>query len=164
MRYRRPLALAALAILATGCTGLELAPLGAAAISAGVGNAVKAGTEYTMVGSAYRTFSLPLEDLSGVVQQTLERMELPITEASAHDTRLTLIAEGIDRTVKLTLTPVSPSMTRLGVTVKSGLIARDRATTSELVTQIEQTALPVVTARNAAREAKGGNPRQSSAR
>ena len=164
MRYPRALALAALAAVATGCTGLELAPLGAAAISAGVGNAVKAGTEYTLIGTAYRTFSLPLEDLSGVVRRTLERMDLPVTEAAVHDTRLTLIAEGIDRRVKLTLTPVSPSMTRLGITVKSGLIVRDRATTSELVTQIEQTALPVVTSRNAARERASGQPRQSSAR
>ena len=164
MRYPRVVALAAIAAAATGCTGLELAPLGAAAISAGVGNAVKSGTEYTLIGTAYRTFSLPLEDLSMVVRRTLERMELPVTEATVHNTRLTLIAEGIDRTVKLTLTPVSPSMTRLGITVKSGLIVRDRATTSELVTQIEQTAQPIVAARNAAREQTSGHARQSSAR
>ena len=164
MRYPRVLALAAIATLATGCTGLELVPLGAAAISAGVGNAVKAGTEYTLTGTAYRTFNLPLEDLSAVVRRTLERMDLPVTEATVHETRLTLMAEGIGRTVRLTFTPVSTSMTRLGITVKTGPIVRDRATTSELVTQIEQTASPLVAARNAAREQASGPTRQSSAR
>ena len=165
MRYPRILALAAVAAVATGCTGLELVPLGAAALSAGVGNAVKAGTEYTITGTAYRTFSLPLEDLSVVVRQTLEHMELPLTEAAAHDTRLTLVAEGIDRTVKLTFTPVSPSMTRLSVAVKTGVpIVRDRATASELIAQIEQTAVPVLAARTAAREHAAANARQSSAR
>jgi hypothetical protein len=57
-------ALAAVTGLTTGCTGLELPALGAAAISAGAGSAVKAGTEYTMTGTAYRTFSLSLENLA----------------------------------------------------------------------------------------------------
>jgi len=163
VRHTRLVLLAALALLASGCTGLELPALGAAALSTGVGNAVKAGTEYTLTGTAYRTFSLPLEDLSAVVRRTLDRMELPVTEASVHGTRLTLVAEGIGRTVKLTFTPISPAVTRLGITVKQGPIVRDRATTSELVTQIEQSALPVMAARTAKRDATGA-PRQSSAR
>jgi hypothetical protein len=155
VRTTRLVLLVVLAALAGGCTGIELPALGAAALSAGVGNAVKAGTEYTVGGTAYRTFSLPLEDLSAAVRRTLERLELPVTEAKVHDTRLTLVAEGIGRTVKLTFTPISPSLTRLGVTVKQGMIRRDRATTSEIVTQVEQSALPVIAARIA---------RQSSAR
>ena len=139
--------LAALAALATGCTGIELPALGAAALSAGVGNAVKAGTEYTVTGTAYRTFSMSLEDLTAVVRRTLDRMELPVTDATVHDTRLTLTAEGIDRTVRLTFTPISPAVTRLGVTVKQGIIRRDRATTSEIVTQVEQSAALLKSAR-----------------
>jgi len=85
-----------------------------------------------------------------VVRRTLDRLDLPVTEATVHDTRLTFIAEGIDSTVRLTLTPVSLAVTRLGVTVKRGPIRRDRATTSELVAQIEQAVLRIVTARNPA--------------
>jgi hypothetical protein len=154
VRYPRVLALAALAAVATGCTGIELVPLGAAALSAGVGNVVKAGTEYTLTGTAYRTFSVPLEDLALVTRRTRDRLVLPVAEAAVHDTRLTLIAEGIDRTVKLTFTPISASVTRLGVTVKRGPIVRDRATTSEIVAQIELAVLPIVTARNAADAAR----------
>ena len=147
MRHTRLVLLAALATLASGCTGIELPALGAAALSAGVGNAVKAGTEYTVTGTAYRTFTLPLDDLSAVVRRTLDRMELPVTGAAVHGTRLTLTAEGIDRTVKLTFTPISPAVTRLGITVKQGLIRRDRATVSEIVTQVEQSAALLKSAR-----------------
>jgi hypothetical protein len=161
VRPTRFAALAVLAALVTGCTGIELAPLGAAALSTGVGNAVKAGTEYTLTGTAYRTFSVPLEDLSVLARRTLDRLDLPVTGAAVHDTRLTLVAEGIDRTVRLTLTPISPSVTRLGVTVKRGPIVRDRATTSELVTQIEQAVLPVAAARRAAATAHQAAPRSS---
>lgn len=137
MRY---VALALLTGLATGCTGIELPALGAAALSAGVGNAVRAGTEYTVGGTAYRTFTLSLEDLAAVVRGALERMDLPITEATAEDARLVFVAEGIDRTLRLTFTPISPSLTRLGITVKQGLVRRDRATASEIVAQVEQAA------------------------
>jgi hypothetical protein len=147
VRYRRVLALALVVGLAAGCTGIELPALGAAALSAGVGNSVKAGIEYTATGTAYRTFSLSLEDLAGVVRRTLDRMELPITEAAAHGERLTLTAEGIGRTVRLTFTPISPAVTRLGISVKQGIVRRDRATASELVTQIEQSAALLKSAR-----------------
>jgi hypothetical protein len=43
--------------------------------------------------------------------------------------------------VRVTLTPISPSVTRLGITVKQGLVRRDRATASEIVSQIEQSAV-----------------------
>ena len=138
---------AAVAGLATGCTGLELPALGAAALSSGMGSVVRAGTEYTLTGTAYRTFTLSLEDLAGVVRRTLDRMELPLIEAAAHEERLTLVAEGIDRTVRLTFTPISPSVTRLGISVKQGLVRRDRATSSEIITQIEQAVVVLKSAR-----------------
>ena len=138
VRHARLAVVVAVAGLATGCTGIELPALGAAALSTGMGSAVRAGTEYTLTGTAYRTFTLSLEDLAAVVRRTLDRMELPITEAAAHDERLTIDAEGIDRTVHLSFTPISPSVTRLGISVKQGLVRRDRATASEIVTQVEQ--------------------------
>jgi len=72
------------------------------------------------------------------VRRTLDRMDLPVTEAGTKDTQLIYVAEGIHRTVRLTFTPISASVTRLGISVKQGMIRRDRATASEIVTQIEQ--------------------------
>ena len=148
VRHLRVLLIGALvAGLATGCTGIELPALGAAALSAGVGNAVRAGTEYTVTGTAYRTFTLSLEDLAAVVRRTMDRMDLPVTQAEVHGTQLKFTAEGIDRTVQLSLTPISGAVTRLGIAVKRGIILRDRATASEIVTQIEQTVVGLKSAR-----------------
>jgi hypothetical protein len=112
-----------------------------------VGNSVRAGIEYTATGTAYRTFSLSLEDLAALVRHTLDRMDMPVTAAVAKDAQLTYVAEGIDRTVRLTFTPISTSVTRLGISVKQGIIRRDRATASEIVTQIEQGLLTLKSAR-----------------
>jgi hypothetical protein len=147
VRHARVVLLVAAAGLAAGCTGIELPALGAAALSAGVGNAVRAGTEYTVTGTAYRTFTLSLEDMAKVVRHTLDRMELPITAAAVKGAQLTYVAEGIERTVRLTFTPISPSVTRLGITVKQGVIRRDRATASEIVTQIEEALVTLKSAR-----------------
>lgn len=137
------LALVALvAAIASGCTGIELGALGVAVLSSGAGNAVRAGTEYTVGGTGYRTFTVSLEDLAEVTRRTLDRMELPIVEAKAEGVRLTLRAEGIDRTVRVTLTPLSPAVTRLGVTAKQDLIRRDKATASEIIAQIERSLVP----------------------
>ena len=147
VRCLRVLIVASVAGLATGCTGIELPALGAVALSAGVGNAVRAGTEYTVTGTAYRTFTLSLEDLATVVRRTMDRMDLPITEAEAHGTKLKFTAQGIDRTVHLSLTPISGGVTRLGILVKRNIIVRDRATASEIVTQIEESVVGLKSAR-----------------
>jgi uncharacterized protein DUF3568 len=136
--YLRPTLVVLAAALVAGCTGIELGAVGLAVLSSGAGNAVRAGTEYTVGGTAYRTFTLSLEDLAAVTRQTLARMELPIVEASADGARLTLRAEGIDRTVRVTFTPISPALTRLGVTARQDVLRRDKATASEIVTQIER--------------------------
>jgi uncharacterized protein DUF3568 len=136
--YLRPTLVVLAAALVAGCTGIELGAVGLAVLSSGAGNAVRAGTEYTVGGTAYRTFTLSLEDLAAVTRQTLARMELPIVEASADGARLTLRAEGIDRTVRVTFTPISPALTRLGVTARQYVLRRDKATASEIVTQIER--------------------------
>jgi hypothetical protein len=125
-----------------GCTGIELSALAVAALSAGAGSVVKTGTEYTLTGVAYRTFSLSLEDLAGVVRESLERMQFVVEEAEADGYELLIAAGGIDRTVQLRFTPITPGVTRLRVAVTKGrLLFLDRATASELLTQIERTVL-----------------------
>jgi hypothetical protein len=75
------------AVAFSGCAGIALGALGAAVISSGAGSAVKAGTEYSLGGTAYRTFTLSLEDLAAIVRRTLDRMELPIAESTADGDR-----------------------------------------------------------------------------
>jgi hypothetical protein len=129
---------AALPLATGGCAGIELTALGVAALSAGAGGVVKAGTEYTLTGSAYRTFSVSLDELSTAVRSTLTRLQFTVQEAVAEDHELSLEAAGIERTVNLRFTPISPAMTRLKVVVRQDLIRRDRATASELLAQIDR--------------------------
>ena len=134
----RTFALALAGLAAGGCTGIELGAVGVAALSAGAGSVVKTGTEYTLTGAAYRTFTLPLQDLAVVLRSTLARMEFSVDEASVVDGDLVVVAGGIDCAVHLRLTAITPAVTRLRVSVRKGLILRDRATTSEIVTQVER--------------------------
>jgi len=120
-----------------GCTGIELGAVGVAALSAGAGSVVKTGTEYTLTGIAYRTFSLPLDD-PAVLRSTLARMEFRVDEAAVVNGDLVVVAGGIDCAVHLRLTAITPAVTRLRVSVRKGLINLDRATTSEIVTQLER--------------------------
>ena len=123
-------------LVLAGCAGVALPALGAAALSGGVGSVVKAGTEYTLLGTAHRTFSLPIDQLAPVVRVTLERLAFALDETRVDDTELTIEASGIERSVHLKLTPITPAMTRLTVAVGHPL-RRDRATTTELLAQIE---------------------------
>ena len=123
-------------LILAGCAGVALPALGAAALSGGVGSVVKAGTEYTLLGTAHRTFSLPVDELGPTVRATLERLAFVLDEARVDGTEVTIEARGIDRAVHLKLTPVTPAMTRLTVAVGHPL-RRDRATTTELLAQNE---------------------------
>jgi hypothetical protein len=142
-RVRRtvPLVLAVISLSASGCTGIELSAPGVAALSAGTGSVVRAGTEYTLTGSAYRTFSLSREDLSTAVRSTLARVEFTVQETFVDDHELVIETAGIARTVQLRFTPITPVMTRLKVVVRHDLVRRDRATASELLAQIDRDAV-----------------------
>jgi hypothetical protein len=130
--------LVALAGLAqTGCAGVALPALGAAALSGGVGSVVKAGTEYSLLGTAHRTFSLPLDELAPTVRATLERLQFSLDETRVDGADLIVEASGIDREVRLRLVPITPAMTRLTVIVRTDLVRRDRATITELLAQVE---------------------------
>jgi hypothetical protein len=136
---RVTLALVALAGLAvSGCAGVALPALGAAALSGGVGSVVRAGTEYTLLGTAHRTFSVPVDDVARAVGATLERLQFTLDGARVDGVDLVVEASGIDRTVDMRLAPITPVMTRLTLVVRSSPLTRDRATITELLTRIEQ--------------------------
>ena len=68
-----------------GCAAVAIAPaaVGAAAVSGGAGGLVKAGTEYTLAGAAYRTFSASVKDVYEAVHETFHRLEITLSEESA---------------------------------------------------------------------------------
>lgn len=137
------LALVLAAALATsGCAALVLPVVGAAAVSAGAGGAVKAGTEYTMGGTAYRTFTVPVDQVHDVALVTLKRLGIKVHEEERHERgAATIRGRAYDRGVELTLEPVTPSMTQIQLAVRRGL-GKDRATASEIIAQMERALEP----------------------
>jgi len=146
--YVRLLALAVLAMTAPGCAALAVPAVGLSIMGDAAGSAVKAGVEHTMGGATYRTFSAPLADVRAAVRQSFRDLEIQITE----DELLigggaTIVGEALHREITVQLEPVTPSLTRLKIVVRQGLLGRDRATSAEL---IEQTARALQEVRPAA--------------
>lgn len=137
--YARLLVLLLLALTASGCVAVAALPaLGLAAMSDAAGGVAKAGVEHTMSGADYKTFSAPLADVRTAVLQSFRDLEIAITEdAPLVGGGAQIVGEARRREITVKLEPVTPSLTRLKMFVRQGLLGRDRATSSEL---IEQTA------------------------
>lgn len=125
------------AIGLSGCAA-ALIPLGASALSGGTA-VVRAGTEYTNSGTVIRTFSLPANRLREAVSETFARMELAIIEEEMDGVDRQITARARDRSVKLTLQPLTRTVTRAHLSVSSGHFGKDRATASEIIVQLENT-------------------------
>lgn len=119
-----------------GCAALAL-PVGTAAVSAGTGSLVEAGASYTMGGATYRTFPVPLADLYGAVRMTLARLGFAAPRERIDRERVLLEVDGIDRSLELTLQPITPALTQLAVAVRRAALGRDPATASELIARTE---------------------------
>jgi hypothetical protein len=99
---------------------------------------VKVGTDYTLGGAAYRTFSAPLEDVRGAVLVSFADLEIEVTEDEPLDAEgggAVIVGEAAHREIRVTLESLTPRLTRLRMVVRQGWLLRDRATASELIDQ-----------------------------
>ena len=126
------------AIGLSGCAAVALIPLGASALSGGTA-VVRAGTEYTNSGTVIRTFSLPADRLREAVSETFARMELSIVEDEIDGVDRHITARARGRSIVLTLSPLTRTVTRARLSVSAGRLGKDRATASEIVVQLEHT-------------------------
>jgi hypothetical protein len=122
-----------------GCAALPLAALGGAALQSGAGAVVKTGTEYTTGGTAHRTFIIPENAVRAAIIQAFDRAGVEITEQKRDDDDdVHILGDLHKRTVHAKVTPLSPMLTAVTLVVKRNFFVKDRATTSELLEQIEQ--------------------------
>ena len=137
--YARLAAVLLLPLMASGCVAAAALPaLGLAAMSDAAGGAAKAGVEYTLGGTAYRTFSAPAADVRTALLQCFRDLEIEIIENTPLDDGGARIAgQALHRTITVQLEPVTPVLTRLKMGVRRGLVGKDKSTSTEL---IEQTA------------------------
>jgi Protein of unknown function (DUF3568) len=155
--YARLVGLLVVSLSMTGCVAAAALPaLGLAAMGDAAGGAAKAGVEHTMSGATYRTFSAPLADVHSAVLQSFRDLEVEVTKDELlEDGRMHVTAEARDRHISVKLEPVTPSLTRLMMYVRKGLVGRDASTSSEL---IEQTARVLTEIRPVARPARSARP------
>ena len=122
-----------------GCAALPLAAIGGAALESGAGAVVKTGTEYTAGGTAHRTFTIPQNAVRAAVLQAFDRAGVSVEAHTQKDDTEQIAGELHKRAVRIRLTPLSASLTGMTLVVKRNALTKDRATTSELLEQIEQT-------------------------
>ena len=131
------LAAAALAAALEGCVLFPLAAVGSAVMSA-TESAISKGTEYTTAGTARRTFMYPIDDVHRAVVETFERAGLRLERDEVADQSRRLVGEAEHRTVKIELTPLTPTLTTMRLVVKRNILLKDKATATELVEQTER--------------------------
>jgi hypothetical protein len=120
-----------------GCAALPIAAVGGAVVGSGAGAVVKTGTEYTMTGAARRTFTVPINAVRAAVLEAFERTGVRVREPEPGEED-EIAGELHERTVRIQLTAFSESLTGMTLTVKRNPLVKDRATSSELLEQVEQ--------------------------
>jgi hypothetical protein len=118
------------ALMLEGCAmvGFTLLGVGAGAV-----------TNYTLDGIAYRTFTIPIDDVRRATLLALKRMDVTLKSDDLTDTGRAIIGlAGDGRTIDVELEQLMSRATRIRVTAKYALILRDRATAAEFIAQTER--------------------------
>ena len=126
------------ALTLQGCAALPIAALGGAMLQSGAGAVVKTGTEYTMDGSARRTFSVPINAVRAGLLQAFERTGVIVQPSDEPGDDNTIHGRLAHRSVSVRLTAFSETLTGMTLVVKRNFFLKDRATSSELLEQVEQ--------------------------
>jgi hypothetical protein len=135
--YARLAAVLMLPLMTSGCVAAAALPaLGLSAMSDAAGAGAKAGIEYSIAGTAYRTFSASPADVRAALLQCFRELEIEITENTPLDDGGARIGAGaLHRKITVQLEAVTPALTRLKMSVRRGLLGRDKATSTELIDQ-----------------------------
>jgi len=145
------------AVLCQGCAGVALTLLGVGAgVSAGT------GTNYTLDGIAYRTFTEPAARVRAATLAALRSMDVVVSTDEAIDGGRRIVGQAGDRTIDIELDGLTTRTTRVRVTARHHWVLRDRSTAGEIITQTEHALddLPAVAQRPVASQKVKETPRQ----
>lgn len=137
LRHVATLAFAVFSLGGCAALGITGGAVAVAAVGAGAGEVLRAGTEYSVTGTAFRTFTASVETMREATRSTLSRMAFTFEREEEMSPGRRIVATGIGRTIEIELEPLSPAVTRVELMVKRSFFRRDRATASEIITQIE---------------------------
>jgi hypothetical protein len=113
------------------------AAIGLALLGVGAGVATGSAVSYTLDGTAYRTFTVPLPQLQTATLTALDRMGIKVEAKGKTDKGESIKASGADRQIEVELELISPKSTRMRTVAKQGVFFRDRATAIEIILQTE---------------------------
>lgn len=138
MTFRRPvkkLVFFLAALLFSGCAAVPVAFLPAAlpAIIAGAGS----GVTYTFTNVAYRTLTYPVQEVEDATTEALDRMSIEITRVRHRKHYIKFTAKARKMTVYIDLERMTPTLTRMRVNAKRGLIFKDKTTAFEIIYQTQ---------------------------
>jgi hypothetical protein len=115
-----------------GCVATGVTVLG---IGAGV--SANAVTDYTINGTARRTFTASSEAVYQATRSALKQMGMTVKTDRRTDEGQVLTAHAGDREVEIELLALTTKATQMRVTVKQGMFWRDRATAGEFIAQTQ---------------------------
>lgn len=117
-------------------TGCELLPLATspAVIVSGAGG----GVAYTFTNIAYKTVSFPSDRVEASLKRALKKMGIKEVERKSSDGVVTVKAKTVKLNIDIDLERVTPKTTRIRVDAREGLVLKDKATATEIITQTEK--------------------------
>jgi len=126
---------AALAFASFFLTGCALAPYAASPI---VVSGAGAGVAYSVTNVAYKTVSFPRDTVEDSLKRALKKMGLNAGERKNSNGTVTVTTKTPKLVIEIVLERVTPKTTRIKVDAREGLIMKDKATASEIISQTEK--------------------------
>ena len=130
--YRAVAFVVIVALLCQGCAAVGLTLFGV-----GAGVAAGTGTNYTLDGIAYRTFTEPPARVRTATLAALRGMDVTVSADDTVESGRRIVGQAGDRTIDIELAELTTRTTRMRVTAKYNWILRDRATAGEIIAQTE---------------------------
>lgn len=112
----------------SGCAGL--------AMTAG-GVVAQAGVDHSLSGIAQKTFTAPIDDVHIATLQSLERMQIPVTDMNEIEPGWKIQGTTETRAIDVELEKITSNTTRMQVIVKKhdDIIFKDSSTATEIIVQ-----------------------------
>ena len=124
-------------LVALGALGALEGCAGVTVVGTGNGVPIGAVTDYTMSGTASRTFTGSPDAVYQATRSALMQMGMSVNTDTRTDDERGVTASAGDREVEIELLALTTKTTQMRVTVRHGLFWRDRATAGEIVAQAQ---------------------------
>lgn len=108
-------------------------------MAAGTGTVAGAGVSHTLEGITYKTFTVPLAGLHKATLMTLKRMDITVSKDEEVSVGREIRAQAGGRNVVIELDKLTSRTTRMRVVITKNWLVRDRATSTEIILQTDQT-------------------------